>query len=119
MQPANSAGILKFNEGKNMIEYITKAIDNINHNSTNWINGNKWFRRNVIINMATSLYMKDNPRFIYEYVYEDIVKDELRASHHGVRIGASLGIKGTLPRKDRYIQEARIKRQIKRLLSED
>lgn len=98
-----------------MIEYITKAIDSINHNSPNWIHGNKWFRRNAIINMATSLYLKDNLRLTYEYVHKDIVNDQLRAEHHGVKIGTSLGIKGTLPRKDRYIQEARIKRQMKKL----
>jgi hypothetical protein len=98
-----------------MIEYLHKAIDSINPESLCILNRNQWFRRNIIVNRATQLYLADNLRLTYQYVDNDIVKDEHRANHHGVAIGTSLGLKGCLPRKDRYIQEANIKRQMKAL----
>lgn len=73
--------------------------------------------RNRVICRATRMYLADNLRLVYESVEHDIVTDEFRANHYGVSIGTSLGLKGCLPRRDRYIVEARIKRDMKKLLT--
>lgn len=70
--------------------------------------------RNRVIARACRIYLADNLKLVYESVEHDIVNDPFRAEHHGVAIGTSLGLKGCLPRKDRYAVEARVKRQLKK-----
>ena len=99
-----------------MKSYLDKANERLSHCKP--LLGYYGYR-NRVINMAVRLYLADNLRLTYEWVGKDIVTDELRANHYGVSIGASLGLKGCRPRKDRYQMEARVKRDMRKLLTSD
>jgi hypothetical protein len=79
------------------------------------VNLSKIARQNRIIDRVVNLYIQDPVNFkqVYESFIPDIVEDDYRANHYGVKIGTVVGwnlYKG----KDFYDKVAKIKRNVKK-----
>lgn len=75
-------------------------------------------RRNRVVHRATNLYIKDpkNLRSLYEWVARDVIKDQTRADHHGVSIGAQIGWITSPKDKAFFSKVARIKKQFRTIM---
>lgn len=101
-----------------MQNYINQAKLFVNPNSTKILENNKIYHRNRIIDKATTLYVSDvgNLKSLYNWVKEDIVTDEYRAQHHGVKIGTIIGWT-TSPKDDQYYAKvAKIKAKFRTMM---
>ena len=76
-----------------MKQYIDKAKETINFNSPAMLEGNKFYQRNRIIDLACSFYCNDSANFhmLYDEHRPDIIEDEDRARHYGQPIGTQIG----------------------------
>lgn len=94
-----------------MKKYLELAKERINFSSPLMLEGNRFYYRNRVIDLACSIYVNDPDNFwkLYSWVEPDIVTTEDRAIHFGVSIGTQVGwIKSAVTRQ--YFDEvARVK----------
>ena len=94
-----------------MKKYLELAKERINFSSPLMLEGNRFYYRNRVIDLACSIYVNDPYNFwkLHRWVEPDIVENEDRAIHFGVPIGTQVGwIKSAVTRQ--YFDEvARVK----------
>lgn len=95
-----------------MEKYIELATINLVHIK------NKFARRNRIVQKAVREYVKDpqNFKYIYSWYSRDIIKDETRARHYGVKIGTQIGWITSPKDKTYYNNIAKLTKQIKKMV---
>lgn len=103
-----------------MKDYLDEAKRIINHNSSAMIAGNKFYRRNRIIDMAITIYVNDSKNFkkLYEWVTPDIVNSEYRSIHYGVPIGTQIGWNKSAVTSKYFDEVAKIKWILRREFKE-
>lgn len=71
-------------------------------------------RRNRVVARATNLYIQDSKNFpkLYKWYNRDIVTDQLRAEHHGVKIGTQIGWITSPKDKEFYKKVTKVKREL-------
>lgn len=96
-------------------KYIEMAIDGINVNAPKIVENGDIYYRNRIVDFATSRYATDPDNFneIFTWVKPDLIKDELRAQHHGKAIGQQAGWITSGQDKHYLLAMARVKREIR------